>query len=119
MEVVVAKMRTLGAAAYPLRHELADSTQAGQRLAALAILQTRPDFGMLDWVAARASSAERPFVQYHALLALLYAVRNGGEDQKDVLRRAYETAKAGIEGAHPDSDRRGLLDMIERELPSS
>ena len=61
MEVVVSKMRTIGRAAYPLRHELSVSASPGHRLQAIASLQVMPDYDLLDWLANRIDQ-ERPFV---------------------------------------------------------
>lgn len=75
MTVVVAKMRTLGRAVIPLRHELMGSPNPGQRLAAIASFQVAPDFEALDWLVQRLPT-ERPFVGYHAAVALHMAARD-------------------------------------------
>jgi len=120
LEGIVAKMRTLGAAAYPLRQELAGSTEPGQRLAALAILQVRTDLSMADWIVTRASRAERPFIQYHALLAFLFAVRNASADDLPALRAAFDKMRQSLLLQIPlDSDRKSLLGTIDRELKAA
>jgi hypothetical protein len=116
MEVVVSKMRTLGGAAYSLRHEFANGNTPGERLAALAMLQVTPDLNMVDWIVSRISAAERPFVQYHALLAFLYAVRNAPLEALDRMKAAYRLAQTQLGAIGPDADRRNLLADIGREL---
>ena len=76
MEVVVSKMRTIGQAFFPIRHEFASSPSPGKRLMVIASLQVSPDYDMLDWLAERVGS-EKPFLQYHALVAILLAVQGG------------------------------------------
>jgi hypothetical protein len=105
MEVVVAKMRTIGRAAFPLRHEFARSASPGRRLQAIAILQLEPDYDLLGWLAERPAT-EKPFVAYHAVVAL----RAAAEDARApvhaaVLRLAMEQARANIAAARPDADR--------------
>jgi hypothetical protein len=51
MEVVLTKMRTLAFAAYPLLDQLTNSSSAGERLAAVAILEVRPSQAYLNWLA--------------------------------------------------------------------
>jgi hypothetical protein len=113
MEVVVSKMRTLGRAAYPLRHELAGSRSPGKRLVAIATLQVEPDYDMLDWLAERLS-VETPFISYHALVAMSVAIRApNAADNILSIKSALDKlkgAKALLEG---DSDRMSVLREIE------
>jgi hypothetical protein len=76
MEVVVSKMRTIGQAFFPLRHEFASAPYPGKRLMVIASLQVLPDYDMLDWLAERVGP-ETPFLQYQALLAILTAAKGG------------------------------------------
>jgi hypothetical protein len=73
MEIIASKMRSLALPAYPLLAELARSESAGKRLAAISILEAIPTSSYLPWLAERVAS-ERPFVAYHATVALLNAV---------------------------------------------
>ena len=118
MTVVMSQMRTLGQAAFALRGELAFSSDPGQRLAALAIAQVQPDLAMLDWIAGRVSRSEKPFIQFHAVQALLIAARNADAAYADALKRAYRTASdnyAAIASGQR-TDRGDLLKAIEAEL---
>jgi hypothetical protein len=118
MTVVMSKMRTLGQAAFALRGEFAFSSDPGQRLAALAIAQVQPDLAMMDWIAGRVSLSEKPFIQYHAIEALLVAARNADAAYADALKRAYSTASSNYSMIDPDrrTDRADLLREVEVEL---
>jgi len=71
---IVVRMRTLGMAARFLLPELTNSSSPGMRLVAIALLEVTPDRGYLAWLADRfAAEAERPFVVYHAAIALCAA----------------------------------------------
>lgn len=116
MEVVVAKMRTLGQAAYPLRHELAASPSPGKRLQAIATLQVMPDYDMLDWLAERVAP-EKPFVSYHALVALdVAAAAPGAGIHADALRRSLGIAEGQRAGFGQDTDRHRTLDRFKARV---
>ncbi len=89
MEVSVAKMRTMGRAAYPIRYKLAASASPGERLQAIACLQIEPDYDLVDWLAERVGK-EKPFVGYHALVALNIAAE--GPKAVDYLQRLGRAA---------------------------
>jgi hypothetical protein len=74
MEQVAAQMKSLGFAVQPFLNELRNSDSAGERLAAVTALGVKPQEDSLDWLVDRIDS-ERPFVGYHAALALLAAAR--------------------------------------------
>jgi hypothetical protein len=75
MTAVVAEMKSQAISSYPLLRELSASSAPGERLAAISILQVLPNPQMLRWLAER-PALETPFVAYHAVVALLMAVRN-------------------------------------------
>jgi hypothetical protein len=118
MSVLVAQMRALGQAAFPLRGELAFSDDPGMRLAALAIAQVQPDSSMLTWIASRVGPSERPFLQYHAIQALLVAARNGDASQAIGFERAYRIALDGygILASEERTDRQDLLNELGSEV---
>src|SRR5260370_41556747 len=74
MELIVTKMRTLGLAAYPYLGEFSRSTSAGERLAAIAILQINPHSqygnGLRDQ-----PSAKGPLLRVPPAAALLLEAR--------------------------------------------
>jgi hypothetical protein len=112
METVTSQMRTLAPMVDTLlREQLQNSASPGQRLAAVACLQVRPDAAALIWLADRVGS-EKPFLGYHAALALLYAVRARIAPHQQ-LRSAVQKAKGLLEPEDRGSDRAGLLDEAE------
>jgi hypothetical protein len=74
LEQVASQMRSLGLTVLPFLAELKGSTSAGERLAAVTALEITPRIDSLDWLADRIIE-ERPFIGYHAALALRAAVR--------------------------------------------
>ena len=115
MEKVVAKMRVVGRAAFPLRHELARSVSPGKRLQAIATLQVDPDEDYFLWLAERLK-AERPFVGYHAAVALVTAANapDAGRYLPE-LKRAAEYLRGVEVELSSDSDRQSLVRaFIER-----
>jgi hypothetical protein len=119
MEVVVSKMRTLGRVAYPLRHELASSPSPGKRLVAIASLQVEPDYDMFDWLAERLA-VEKPFIGYHALVAVLLALRGPyASAHCSTINPAIKKLKDTKGSIRDDTDRLNVLNEIEtiaREL---
>jgi hypothetical protein len=116
MEVVVSKMRTLARAFFPLRLEFANSVSPGKRLMAIAALQVDPDYDMLDWLADRLP-VEKPFVGYHALVALLLAIRAPkAEAFLPAIEAAVKKARSGQGTIGSDTDRIRTLDDIEKAL---
>ena len=114
METVVTKMRTLSHAALPLLVELIRSTSPGERLAAIATLQLAPRPDYLSWLAERFRT-EKPFVQFHAAVALLSAARVLDQSYVSDLKHAIDSAKEAIR-EQKGSDRWKVLEAAEREL---
>jgi hypothetical protein len=116
MEVVVSKMRTLARAFFPLRHDFASSSSPGKRLMVIAALQVDPDYDMLGWLAERLP-VERPFVGYHAVVALLLAARAPkAADNLAAIEAAVEKAESARGSLPKGSDRVRTLDDVERVL---
>lgn len=92
MEVVASKLRTLALSAYPLMREFVQSDSPGLRLAAVSILETVPRTDHLMWLARRLP-AERPFIGYHAALALLAAARMLEVNDLPKVREATSEAR--------------------------
>ena len=117
MEVVVSKMRTIGRAAYPLRHDLAESLSPGHRLQAIASLQVIPDYDFLDWLVDRIDKERQPFVTYHALVALNTAAN---DERASAHLRAIESALARVREKSAtigrDTDRHRLIEQFERQV---
>ncbi|WP_139174146.1 hypothetical protein [Methylobacterium sp. UNC378MF] len=116
MEIVVAKMRTIGLAAYPLRYDLANSPSPGKRLQAIASLQVKTDYEMLDWLAKRVKE-EKPFVSYHALVALNVAAKgNSANQHRETLVEALRVAESGSQRFGTDTDRHSMLEQFRHRV---
>jgi hypothetical protein len=74
-ELIIAEMRTLTPATTTVMRELTQSPAPGERLLAIAALQQQPNPDYLEWLSGRFESAEASFLQYHAGVALLTAIR--------------------------------------------
>jgi hypothetical protein len=120
LEVVFTEMKGLAFLAYPLLSELAKSTprdggrdeRVGERVAAIALLEAIPNETYIDWLADRVCQ-ERPFVGYHAGVALLNAVREFKGTHRDRLRAAIERALGCVSET---SDRGRVLRAALNEL---
>ena len=120
METIASRMRSLALAAHTLVPELATSSSPGYRLAAVTMLQAVPKPEFLTWLAQRLG-VEKPFIGYHAAMALLSSVRalrrTHAEDLRAALALAKEQFNSTYRGAHGDTtDRYGLLEEAEKEL---
>jgi hypothetical protein len=115
MELIASRMRSLALSAYPLLDELQTSTSAGHRLAAVTILQAIPDVRQLDWLAGRLP-AEKPFVGYHAAVALLVAARSLALADLPAVESALDLADARSRGLRIDADRATTLHEARSEL---
>ena len=116
MEVVVSKMRTIGQAFFPIRHEFAGSSSPGKRLMVIASLEVSPDYDLLDWLAERVGS-EKPFLQYHALVAILLAAQ--GNKAKAYIRdfdAAVERVNQFKDKFDGDMSRIGTFDEIKKTV---
>lgn len=121
MNVIAAKMRTLGLAAIPFLEEFSNDKQSpGKRLAAICILQMGPDLRYLSWLCDRMNT-EQPFVFYHASAALLNMVRKFGSAYRDELRPSIERALQVVTSfkGEPDQNTVGNLQLALSELDSA
>jgi TIR domain len=116
MEQIFEKMRVLATASYPLLDELASSPSPGERLAAVAILQVFATEQFFPFLVKLVG--EKPFVSYHAIKALHFAV--GSSDPRlysklvDAIRDATALLNSAAGGADPD--RQNALAAAEQEL---
>jgi len=120
MEGVVSRMRPLALAAHTLVPELAASTSPGHRLAAAIMLQAVPKPEFLTWLAQRLG-IEKPFIGYHAALALLSSVRVLRPTHTEKLRAVLALAKEPFKNTYrrgdgDTTDRYRLLEEAEHEL---
>ncbi len=120
MEKVFAHMRALATASYPLLEELADSPSPGERLAAIAILQVFASERFLPFL-VRLVGSEKPFVGYHAIVALRFAVGALDPRVHPQLAEALRGARVALERASVglDTDRQTVLRDAEHELSAT
>lgn len=115
---IVAKMRTVALAADFLLGELIASTSSpGRRLAAICILQMKPQMEAVPWLADR-MRLERPFVFFNAAVALLNAVRRFGANERVTLEPALDRALAQVQsfGEQADANTIRALTLAKSEL---
>jgi hypothetical protein len=114
MEVIAGQMRTFSIAAYSLLSEFTQSDSPGERLAAITFLQARPNQSYLNWLAERLR-IEKPFIAYHAAVALQHAARDASPDQRENVRQAVDSALKYVSDLPPSTDRVSVL-MSARTL---
>jgi hypothetical protein len=115
MEAVMAEMRDLVGAPHSLLEELTSSDSLGERLAAIAILQEKPDPACLDWLAGQIAEDPGAFHGYQAAVALRKAVHLGQEYRTPIqgaINKARERTHENDKGAAAFKE----LDKAEREL---
>jgi hypothetical protein len=116
MEEIAAEMRGLAPLAGQLVPELMASEQSGERLAAIAMLQAKPDRERLDWLSACVDPAtEQPFIGYHAAIALRAACRQLPLDDLPAVEKSLRRALDTVSG-RPDSGRDRTLRLALGEL---
>jgi len=117
MESVFSRMKVVAPKVQSLLAEYQTNASAGIRLMAIAILTMFPNVAPLDWLAERLNpEEEKPFVAYHAAVALLYAVMNLPAESYEALNSAIEKAKDLAQRLKGDPDRLNVLAQAEREL---
>ena len=121
MNGVVAKMRTLALAADLFLDEfMAAANSPGTRLAAICILQMKPEMRAVPWLVER-MRVEQPFVFFHASVALLNAVRRYGASERATLGTALQAALAQVQsfGEKADANTIRSLTLALSELETA
>jgi transcription initiation factor IIF auxiliary subunit len=95
METIASKMRSLAHPDCPLLKSFVESSSAGERLAAVSILEAIPNQNYLTWLADRIAT-EKPFIGYHAAVALLNAVRSLRSSHRGKVEKAIMRAQAHL-----------------------
>jgi hypothetical protein len=118
MANIVQKMRGLALATMPTLPDFMRSSSPGERLAAVAMLQTRFDPAHTAWLAERLVD-ERPFIGFNAASALMSASKNlAGEP----LRQLFESVQAAqarlAELGLKESGRDGMIEKILAQAPA-
>jgi hypothetical protein len=89
MTIVMAQIKAIAPLIASRLSMLSQSSVAGERLAAIAILGWEPSTKYLRWLAARLDrSSEKPFIGYYAGLALLVAARTLDSDALPAVAHA-------------------------------
>ncbi len=92
MDETAAKMRALSIAAQPLLPFLTGGKRPGERLAAICILQVRPEIGYFDWLIERVMKEDQAFILFHASLAILEIIRAHSYLLPDIAAEAIRNA---------------------------
>lgn len=113
MTEVLLKMRTLGPAVASFLPELKASESPGKRLSAVAIMQIDPQKADIGWLLGRFSE-DKPFIFYHAAVALQKIAEQGDEKRVAAARDAAERALRTIEAfeGHKDANSIAVLNDI-------
>jgi hypothetical protein len=114
MNEVAAKMRALSLASRPLLTTLMSGQTAGERLAAICILQVAPEFEYFDWLIDRVKNEEEPFVFFQASFGVLEMVKAGAYPDKAKVKEAVEDSLvkiSGFKGGIPDQSTIDVLNM--------
>jgi transcription initiation factor IIF auxiliary subunit len=96
MATIASKMRSLARPDWELFDSFAKSSSAGQRLAAVSILESIPNAAHLNWLADRIAT-EKPFIGYHASQALLTAARSLSSSNRKEVKEAISSAQAHMQ----------------------
>jgi len=116
MSRVVVQMRRIGLAALPILRQLSESGSPGERLAAIAILQTRFDPAYIHWLAECVIN-EVPFVGFQAAVALFQASKIVGDPVRKELQVELQRAKDALAARnYTDANRDQLIDDALAEL---
>ena len=121
MNGVVSKMRTLALAAdIYLDPFMSAANSPGQRLAAICILQLKPQMSAVPWLVER-MRVEQPFVFFHASIALLNTVRRFGSGEQAALTAALQSATVQVQsyGEQSDANTLRVLTLAQSELSAS
>jgi hypothetical protein len=113
MTQIFVKMRTLGPAVADWIEEMKNSTVAGNRLLAIAIMQIDPDRGDIDWLAER-FGAEKAFVFFHAANALRTIATSSDSSRAAAATEAAQRSLDKLKGfnGRPDTNTIRVLTSI-------
>jgi hypothetical protein len=117
MEGVFSRMKIEAPKVQGLLTSFEQNSSAGVRLMAIAVLNMFPDASHLDWLAERLDpEQEKPFVAYHAAVALLNAVTNLPSENCAKLGVTLAKAKKMALRLKGDPDRLNVLSRAEQEF---
>jgi hypothetical protein len=117
MAAVFSRMKITAPRVQGFLSDLQQSSSAGERLMAIAVLDMFPEANHLAWLAERMDpEQEKPFVAYHAAVALLDAVTNLPSEDCGKLEAALAEAKKLALRLKGDPARLNVLARAEEEL---
>jgi len=117
MEGVFSRMKITAPKVQGSLSAFQQSGSAGERLMAVAVLDMFPEANQLAWLAERLDpEQEKPFVAYHAAVALLDAVTNLPSEDCAKLEVALAEAKRLALRLKGDPARLNVLARAEEEL---
>ena len=113
MNKVVSQMRALALSCVPYWKDYADSDRPGDHLAAVVIVQMSPDPKYLEWLGERFRK-DRPFVFYHAALALQNMADQCWTEARDAIKRTTQQALDQVKAfrGQPDAKTVQILEAI-------
>jgi hypothetical protein len=115
MQNVVEKMKSKASDIEYLLPSLIDSSAPGQRLAAIATLQTKPNVDYVHWLAQHVGDIEKPFIGYQAAVGLYTAARS--LDNNVEVSNAINKAMENIDNSnYKDPNQISVLQSAMSEL---
>jgi hypothetical protein len=116
MNEIVAKMRALSLAARPALHSFMSGHSAGDRLAAVCILQVAPEFGYFRWLVERIKSENQPFVLFHSAVAILALVKTGQYGDSTLIKQGINDALQHVKAFKGGTPDRNTIDVLNEAL---
>jgi hypothetical protein len=116
MEQMTTEMKSLAGLADTQIDRLKNSASAGERLAAVSFLEVTPRAEMIPWLADRLIE-EKPFIGYHAALAL-DAAAAALPAEKTALQQAIEKGMTSVAGKEK-TDRYRTLSATRARLQAA
>jgi hypothetical protein len=116
MEQMTTEMKSLAGLADTQLDRLKNSASAGERLAAVSFLEVKPHAEMIPWLADRLIG-EKPFIGYHAALAL-DAAAAALPAEKTALQQAIEKGMTSLAGKEK-TDRYRTLSATRARLQAA
>jgi hypothetical protein len=117
MEQLFSRMKVEAPKVQGFLSSFQQSNSAGERLMAIAVVTMFPDPNHLDWLAGRMDpDQEKPFVAYHAAVALLEAVMNLPTQYCATIHAALSKARELALRLKGDPDRITVLRRAQEEL---
>lgn len=116
MTKILVQMRGLAPAVSDMMEAYKTSGAAGSRLAAIAMMQMEPEKADIPWLRDRFKS-ERPFIFYHAALALQNVVDSSTGNRREEAVRAAEEGLAALHSFSetPDANTVHVLEALTHQ----